>query len=162
MTANTAWICDGCGEPIKNVADGWVEWVERNDIETGRLVGRDLRLVHHLPASPRRHNFPGCQFDQKAEDRRDGSHVHDLGLTEFVGPDGLMRALALISEQRLPTPQVLELIKRLHIPGYEHARHHFARAISAGVFEPNTPKGFHWQRDIEATLCFVKERGEND
>ena len=44
------------------------------------------------------------------------------------------------------------MIKRLHIPGYEHARLHFNAAIDQLVFEPNTPPGFYWQHNNDAVL----------
>ncbi|VEG89833.1 Uncharacterised protein [Legionella spiritensis] len=70
----------------------------------------------------------------------------------FLGADGLMQLLILLSEQRLPQDQVLEMIKRLHIPGYEHARRYFNEAIDHLVFEPNTPPGFYLQHNIDAVL----------
>lgn len=74
----------------------------------------------------------------------------------FLGADGLMQLLALIAEQRLPQDQVLEMIKRLHVPGYEHARCHFNEAIGQLVFEPNTLAGFYWQHNINAVLEWLK------
>jgi hypothetical protein len=41
-----------------------------------------------------------------------------------------MRLLALIAEERAPTNDILEMIKRLHIRGYEQARLHFDEAIA--------------------------------
>lgn len=76
--------------------------------------------------------------------------VNDLPLTHFLGPDGLMQLLAYIAEEHVERAEVLELIKRLFIPGYEHARLHFDAAISEGIFEPNTAPGYHWVSDIEA------------
>jgi hypothetical protein len=69
-----------------------------------------------------------------------------------------MNLLSFISESRLPTQQVLEMIKRLHIPGYEHARKHFRAAINAGVIEPNTEENYYSQSEIEATLRYVAQK----
>jgi hypothetical protein len=65
-----------------------------------------------------------------------------------------------LARDELPKDEVLEMIKRLHIPGYEHARQHFQRAIADGVFEPNMPDGYYWQSNIDAVLRFL-EREEN-
>jgi hypothetical protein len=71
-----------------------------------------------------------------------------------------MLLLSMIAEGELPKDEVLDLTKRLHIPGYEQARSHFDRAIAEAAFEPNMPKGFYWQSNIQAVLKFVaKERG---
>ena len=69
-----------------------------------------------------------------------------------------MRLLQMLGEEDHPKEDVLEMIKRLHIPGYEAARGHFDEAISEGYFEPNTPEGYYHQSEIEATLAFIKDR----
>ena len=153
------WICDTCGQIIAKAKDGWIEWLERKEGE--KFKGRGLRLVHAYPASPRQ---PGrCQYDGQREFQENQSTISDLDLESYLGPDGLTDLLSYIGEGQLPnlpTEEVLEMIKRLHVPGYEHARDHFEAAIREGVFEPNRPKGFYPTVDIEATLAFVKEEGE--
>jgi hypothetical protein len=149
------WICDNCGELIQRAEDGWVEWLSTHN-EHGNSHGRGLRLVHHLPASPHH----SCQYDEDEEFRRDGSILMALPLEQFLGPDGLMLLLSKLARDELPKDEVLEMIKRLHIPGYEHARQHFQRAIADGVFEPNMPDGYYWQSNIDAVLRFL-EREEN-
>jgi hypothetical protein len=109
-----------------------------------------------LPASP--HEYPGCQFDQKRELAKDGGTVSDFPLTSFLGPDGLMRLLLMAHEATVPLPQVIKMVKRLHIPGYERARQFFRAAIRDGVFEPNMPEDFYKQVDIEATLKYARGR----
>lgn len=78
----------------------------------------------------------------------------------FLGADGLMMLLGFIANNELPTPEVLEMIKRLHIPGYEHARLHFERAIAEGVFEPTTVEGFYPTRDIQCVLDYIETQDE--
>ena len=145
---NKGWICDTCGEVIERAEYGWVQWL------SGRVgdkrVARDLQLVHQMPASPRKGMESGCQFDQRAEFSRDRFTISDSHLMHFLGDDGLMTLLAMLMEERLPRAQVVEMIERLHIPGYEHARFHFDQAIAEGVFEPNTLKDFYWQSNIKA------------
>jgi hypothetical protein len=156
VTGTGEWTCDTCGEIIKSVEDGWVEWVQIRQPD-GTARGRNLRLVHRAPASPRRPNGT-CQFDQRAEFRRDGGTVGDASLDEYVGADGLVTLLEMISDQRAPTEEVLTLIQRLHVPGYEQARHHFDAAISEGVFEPNTKPGYYRVSEIDKVLKWLRER----
>ena len=71
-----------------------------------------------------------------------------------------MRLLVMVHEKELPADDVLEMIKRLNIPGYEHARLHFERAMAEDVFEPNMPPHFYFQHDIDATLEFAQRSEE--
>ncbi len=155
MSKFEGWFCDTCGNIIKKTEDGWVERIVFEDL-AGNLKGRNLRLVHNKSSSPRKSEH-GCQFDGNYEFRKDRGGIHDLPLKNFLGPDGLMLLLSLVAENRLPIQEVLEMIKRLHIPVYEHARFHFDRAISEGVFEPNTLKGYYWQPDINAILKYIEK-----
>lgn len=146
------WICDTCGGYINNADDGWVEWISL--MSTGKSPsGRGLRLVHDHSSSPRANK---CQYNSDVEYRKDKGTLSDLSLEDFLGPDGLMRLLVFISENELPKDEVLEMIKRLHIPGYELARNHFQKAINDGIFEPNMPKNFYNQSDIDATLRYIE------
>jgi hypothetical protein len=156
MVKVTGWTCDTCHQHIMKVKDGWVEWIEFTN-QSGTKKGRDLRLVHHKPSSPLKGSTHGCQFDGNHEFRKDKGIIHDLPLKNFLGADGLMLLLSLIAENRIPVQKVLEMIKRLHIPGYEHARFHFGKAISEGVFEPNTLEGYYWQSDINAVLNYISK-----
>jgi len=157
MKETSTWLCDTCGEPIERVEDGWVEWILVTESDD-RCRGRDLRLVHHVPAGPRG-GVHGCQFDGDAERDRDGGAVRDLALCHFLGPDGLMYLLSFIAEGQLPVTEVLEMVKRLHVPGYEHARPYFEGAICAEVFVPSLPEGYYRQSDIRATLQYAEQPG---
>jgi hypothetical protein len=151
------WICDVCHEPILTAEQGYVEWSTAREITSGESGGGDLRLVHRKDFSPLTGSKYGCQFDDRALYEA-GYSVRSLPLDRFRGPDGLMMLLRLLYENEVPQNQVLEMTKRLHIPGYEHARLYFEEAISAGAFEPNTPPGYHHQYQIDDTLRYA----END
>jgi hypothetical protein len=58
--------------------------------------------------------------------------VEGLPLEGFVGPDGLM-LLAFLTEDELLKDDVLELAKRVQIPGYEQTRELFQGAINRGL-----------------------------
>ena len=149
------WTCDTCGETIATAEDGWVEWITYRD-ENGRRA-RDFRLVHHRPASPRRN---GCQFDEREEFARDKGTVSDLPLRNFLGMDGLNYLLCLIHEGEIPLVQLVEMIKRLHITGYEEARFFIKSAMHEGVYEPNKPEGFPTQAEIREILRFGSNQRE--
>ena len=148
------WICDSCGEKIADVEHGWVEWLVRKEDE--KRVGRALRLVHHCSA---RDPLNGkCQYKEAEEFHKDKSTIGDLPLKNLVGADGLMELLSMLAEGELAKEEVLEMIKRLHVPGYEQARHHFDDAISYGVIEPNTLPGYYSTREIAKTLEFINAK----
>lgn len=151
------WICDSCGGTIEKSADGWVEWLTVRS-ESSSPDGRGLRLVHTAPSSPVV-SENRCQYDGTSEYRKDKAILKDMPLKHFQGANGLMHLLVFIHTNELPTEEVLEMIKRIHIPGYEHARNHFAQALSAGVFEPNMPENYYLQSDIEATISYIKNLG---
>lgn len=157
----TGWICDRCGKAIEKAGDGWLQWIERAS-PTGERQMCDLTLVHHLLASPRKETHShGCQFDDDAEFRKDRGLTSDLQLSEFCGADGLMHLLSLLEEPGSSRPDVLEMIKRIHIPGYERARRHMEAAIAERVIEPNHPLGYYPQSDIQAVLKWAEERDED-
>lgn len=147
--ATRAWFCDQCGDLIKHPKDGWVEWITFPRAPDEIRPGRDLRLVHHRPASE---SSVGCQFIAAVEHAKDRGSVADLPLRDFLGPDGLARLLGMISGNELPTEVVITMIQRLHIPGYEQARFHFDRLIEEGVIEPLVPPD-HFRQD---TIDFVR------
>jgi hypothetical protein len=76
-----------------------------------------------------------------------------MHLSKFLGADGLVELLATF-EDNPDMDQLIELIQRLHVPGYEEARRYASAALSAGVFESNLPKKFYTQANIERILQF--------
>jgi hypothetical protein len=146
----TSWICDVCGQPIRSAEHGWVEWVELPVPDGEPLRIRGIRLVHCHSQSPL---GPGrCQYDGRTESVRDGGAIADDALTEFLGPDGLMQLLELLVEHGDVDAGLLELIKRLHIPGYEHARRHFRWALTEGLIELSVAFGYWRQKDFRRIL----------
>lgn len=144
------WICDTCGEIIESPKDGYVQWVVFRD-EDGQRRARDLNIVHHKTTSPLGSDA-ACYLDAT------GGSLMDNDLESFLSQNGLMQLLSMLDEGLLPKEQVIEVIKRLHIKGYEHARFHFDKAIAAGVFEPNTRPGFYLTSQIQAVLQWRRRR----
>jgi len=158
MSVTPPWTCDSCNRPITRVEDGWVEWLSR-DVGQERRQDYDLRLVHTRQSSPYRDRSRyGCQHDEDRAFARDRSLVGDLPLESFLGPDGLMLLLEFASDRRFELDDLIEMIKRLHIPGYDQARNSFDAAISGGAFEPNTKPGFYRQENIQKTLEWIQEQ----
>lgn len=128
------WICDNCNEPILTADEGWIKWTKNLNEET--LSG--FKIIHH----------PTC--------KQPGPKIQRTGLTspgdplkEFLGTDGLIRLLELMSKVNPENQhELLEMIQRLHVPGYEFARFYFEKAHaegqlvppSNGVYYPTTKK----------------------
>jgi hypothetical protein len=150
----TTWNCDSCGELIRHADHGWVEWIDVWAPDMSSRNGRDIRIVHCLGQGP---SAAGCQFDARRASEKDRGRVGDGALVEFQGPDGLMRLFEMIAVQRLPTSELLEIIKRIHIPRYEHARRHFKRALDADVIQKDVEPGFWGQDALRRVLAFARK-----
>jgi hypothetical protein len=150
---SVGWVCNSCGELIARVEDGWVEWLACED-ESGATRLKGLRLVHKNELE----EFRRCRYDDRIEFQRDQSIVEGLPLERFVGADGLMLLLSLIAQNEMPTSQVLELAKRVQIPGYEQARDFFHKAIDDGMIAPSIGEGFYMQSEIRQLLGWTISR----
>jgi hypothetical protein len=145
------WKCSFCGELITRIKDGWVEWLAGED-QSGRPFLKGLRLVHRTRTTDQETDRLGCQYDARHEFRKDRSVVEGLSLERFVGPDGLMMFLSLISVGEMPTGEILELMKRVQIPGYEQTRELLQEAVGQGVVVPSIGEGFYMQSEMRALL----------
>lgn len=145
IPATTSWFCDKCGGIIETAEAGMLQWVSVNKSDD-TYSSHDMRIVHH----------PQCQFNEDHERQTDGGTVRDHHLNYFLGADGLMILLGFIAQGEHPTDDVLEIIKRLHIPGYEVARQHFDEAIADGELEPSMTPGYYYQSQIAAAMKYHK------
>ncbi|HZC25295.1 MAG TPA: hypothetical protein VE866_18325 [Candidatus Binatia bacterium] len=148
----SGWQCGSCGELVLDLQAGWVEWVAAESKVSG------LRLVHHRSSSPRCQEPYGCQYNPRDEFRKNGGIVEGLALDRFTGPDGLMLLLSLIAGRGLPVEELIELTKRVQIPGYEAAYALFHEAVSEGVIAPVISSGFYLQSEISDVLRWAKYR----
>ncbi len=112
--------CDKCLGEILRPEQGQLEWLVR--VEGGKEIGRGLRLVHVNTCSPQIVDDWGCQYCLEDEYKRDGSGIYGSAISDFLGPEGLLRLLELLTRGVLPVDDVVEMIKRLHVDGYELAR----------------------------------------
>ena len=84
--------------------------------------------------------------------------VEGLALDRFAGPDGLMLLLSMIAERELPLQELIELAKRVQIPGYEAAYELVDDAVGEGVIAPCISSGFYLQCEIWDVLEWAKGR----
>jgi hypothetical protein len=110
------WICDECGEVIAKPEDGWLEWFESVHYH---IAPHGFRIVHHYNASP----IGGCYYT----DRRRHSDIllSNNHLDDFLGQEGLDYLLGFMASpwRRPANPAAfIDIIRRLHIAGYEEAR----------------------------------------
>lgn len=153
MNTTTTWICDSCGQSITDVDQGWVEWLSTTD-QSKKRHGRGLRLVHH-------NGKANCQYDGRAEYQKDESILADNPLKCYLGVDGLNKLLSDMEAGEIDLKEVLEMTKRLHIPGYEHARAFFEEALADEIIDPNMYPGYYRQTEIEAVLEFAATKEES-
>lgn len=110
------FICDECQGVIEKVEDGWVEWFDGNE---NPLHG--FRIVHYSVASPRFEKGGNCYYPETPD-------VSGLHLKIFTGSDGLALLLSYFKRNLADSNEFAEIIRRLHIPHYEEARHYLERA----------------------------------
>ncbi|PTK09479.1 hypothetical protein [Staphylococcus saprophyticus] len=117
------WYCDHCGEVINDPNDGWLEWHHESG-EIGNYEG--YRIVHHDKK---------CMYDASRLFRENKS-LSDMHLTSYIGPDGLVSLLSMIEFNDVKdNSELIEIIRRLHIPYYEEARKYHHVANEEGFFD---------------------------
>lgn len=131
------WHCAGCAQLITSVSDGWVEWLASEDDQGGTSLN-GLRLVHR----------ESCRYDPRKVFRNAQSVVEGLSLERFVGPDGLILLLSLLAAGELPTAEVIEMAKRVQIPGYEVARNLMGQQNLPELLSPSLGHGCYLQSEI--------------
>ncbi len=131
------WRCDFCARLITSVADGWVEWLASED-DNGATILNGLRLVH----------CESCRYDARRVFGSRRSVVEGLCLERFMGPDGLILLLSLIAAGELPTVDVIELAKRVQVPGYELVRNLAGRENLPQLLVPSLGHGCYLQSEI--------------
>ena len=123
LTPLKQWYCDNCGEVIDNPKDGWLEWYhDKEDYNNNE----GYRIVHHDKK---------CMYDDKVL-FSENKLVSDMHLTDYVGPDGLVKLLSAIELNKVKdNSELVEIIRRLHIPYYEEARKYHSVAEENGLFD---------------------------
>lgn len=150
----TSWTCDVCGEQITSPSVGWIEWLEYE--EGNKQIGKGLRLVHHCSAfSP---TDTACQYvHNETALSRSGFILHDLSMERVVGVDGLSYLLSMLEEGVIPQQEIVEVIRRIHVPGYEKARLHFDDAVAEGIISPPHIPVHYTSEQILAVIDFIDQ-----
>jgi len=151
----SGWRCDSCGEVMPDLLAGWVEWLAAEDTR-GKPKVSGLRLVHRGNVGRRSPESYGCRYNPRDEFRKNRGIVEGLALDRFAGPDGLMLLLSMIAERELPLQELIELAKRVQIPGYEAVYELVHDAVSEGVIAPCISSGFYLQCEIWDVLKWAK------
>jgi hypothetical protein len=152
------WRCDCCGRLITNIADGWVEWLAFED-EYGTTIVGGVRLTHRR-ATGARTRGRGCRYDARKEFRNNASIVEGLALERFVGPDGLMLLLSLVEAGEFRKQDLLELAKRVQVPGYELVRDLICEATAGRVCTPFLGKKYYLQSEMQELLAWASEESK--
>jgi hypothetical protein len=134
-----------------------VEWLAAEDAKGKPKVGC-LRLVHRRNTGPRCREPYGCQYNPRDEFRKNRAIVEGLSLDRFAGPDGLMLLLSMIATGELPAPELIELAKRVQIPGYEAVCEMVCDAVREGVIAPSISSRFYLQCEIYDVLKWAEYR----
>jgi len=130
------FICDTCGQVIETVKDGYLEW------EHSSRIRKNFRIIHATWVSPLGQP-KGC-FELDAGTKGWGHAT--AALEDFLTDKGLGRLLEWLDPGPYLQPdydgstleslrEYAEFFKRLRLPYYEEARHHFAQAVSDGVID---------------------------
>ena len=139
------WYCDSCGQNILTAREGIIEW--KNTSESDRF---DLHLVH---------NTTKCTYDGRSMYLLEKTTVSHSPLEWYLGDDGLMMLLEEISlDLFLNKREVIEMIKRLHINGYDAVYTHIDEACSEGVVECDRQLNSITQENIKAIQEWLFKR----
>ena len=71
-----------------------------------------------------------------------------MSLERFIGPDGLILLLSLLVVGELPTVEIVDLAKRVQIPGYELARNLVGEENLPEFLVPSLGHGCYLQSEI--------------
>ena len=71
-----------------------------------------------------------------------------------------MLLLSMIADRELPVEELIELAKRVQIPGYEAVHDLVHDAASEGVIAPAIGSGFYLQCEISDVLKWAKHRAQ--
>ena len=159
-TATAGWRCASCGKLIISVEDGWVEWLVDGEDDKGASTISGLRLVHHDPSAGAPGVRSGCRYHAGQEFATHRSIVEGLPLASFTGFDGLMLLFSFISSGEMPLEDMLELAKRVQIPGYEQSRDLLQDLLTRGLFSASIGDGFYLQSEIQTVLQWALQQSK--
>ena len=143
------WRCAACERLITRASDGWVEWLSSEE-DNGAEILRGLRLVHHQ----------SCRYDARTVFQDSMSVVEGFSLELFLGPDGLILLLSLLAAGELPPAEVIELAKRVQVPGYELAHNLIGQGNLRELVPPFLGHGCYLQAELTELVAHILARPE--
>lgn len=134
------FFCDECGGIIESPKDGFVEWLEVHDEETGKITVSGFRIIHRSVKSPFRSiRKEGCYKYGNSDYRMDNELTYILELSHQLIYSYLDLGFVHDPEGKIGSRVVdyksfVDYAKRLTIPYYEEARRYFTDALQDGQF----------------------------
>lgn len=113
-------VCDDCGEPITDLRRAEVAWARYDDER------KKVWVVHAPPDCPR--------WNQAALPTA-VSGRGTVSLECYLGPSGRLELLNDIEHGEFPLEVGFDLLRRLHVPGYEQYLQARREAIADGCGE---------------------------
>jgi len=141
LTPLNEFICDNCGQVIKNPTEGILEWISEFDSTHKTYIGRDFKILHHNSTSPlKKSNGRGCSvhFAERG--------LSDVGLEMLLNKDyGMGYLISLLDPGKIHCAnytiplvkdirEYVELVRRLTIPHFEEARLYWTEALNDQYF----------------------------
>ena len=127
------FICDKCGKPIKDLQNGWVEWIRtENDSE---IFHHGLRIVHKLSENFIGVRDAGCKYNENQLE--DNSIVEDMALSSFLGENGAQSLIHLFSKYKFSKDEFICFVKRILIPRYDELILCLPEAKEMGIVDNN-------------------------
>jgi hypothetical protein len=150
-TITNSWICNSCRRTIRDAANAWVEWHESQEGDKSNFSR--VRIVHHCTA-----HTPTIQRLDKEARARIGSDwsYYDYPLNELLGADGLMVLLGMLERAAHPVSELLELLKRLHRPGYDWWLLYHDYAVQEGVIPEPSNRDHPTREEIDAVVAWSR------
>lgn len=125
-------ICDKCNQYISTPEEGYIEWLR--NINTEEIT--NFHIVH---------NTATCLYNEQKMYHEYSSSAPGNHLQYFLGTDGLIKLLKLIEDDKvINKSEVVEIIKRVQVSGYEAARSFFDEAYSMGIIDSPYKSGFYF------------------
>ena len=83
--------------------------------------------------------------------------MEGLPLEQLLGADGLITLLSFLAEGELPHREILELVKRVQIPGYELVRTLSPRGQQSKLLSTVLRHGYYLQSEIREMLGWANQ-----
>jgi hypothetical protein len=129
----TEFVCDCCGQIIKNPNEGVLEYIEVENPKGSEIyLGKEYKIVHNNNYTSK----DSCRI------HRNKIGIRDLGLNELLNDDyGTGAIITLIGTSENDSivihSDLLECLRRLTVPYYDEAKFYFNEALEDGFIGDN-------------------------